>query len=555
MEQISVSESETVDGIKQDNADRFLKLTVFLCGMSVMGIEMSASRLLAPSFGTSLFIWTNIIGAMMTGLSLGYWFGGRIADRHPRADVFYKIILGAGLLVGAIPFLAQPIMKISTEAIRHGQASIVVGSLLATIGLFVLPITLLGMVSPFAIRLASRGEDVLGATAGSLYALSTVGSLIGTWLPVLLTIPVLGTRRTILSFAAVLVLVGLVGLFRKTAVAAPLVAVGGPLVAALVWTAPFGAMPLTVATGPGAILVEEDESLYHYIQVQQKGSRVMLVLNEGHAVHSIYESNEAAAWSPMVGSVWDSMNALPLLLDKPPGSKLDVLIVGLAAGTVSKQLNHFFGKIYDLHIDGVEIDGRITELGKKYFAMNEPNLTIHVMDGRMFLARSERKWDLIMCDAYRQPYIPFHLATREYFELLKEHLNPDGLMSINVGSLGSDGPVLQRIKSTVLATYGSAEIMRVRNPPGTHFDNFVLIAGRPSLVSERLDPTVPGSLAHQVVTSSKNPFLAELLQRRMKDFSPAQVPAGTMVLEDDRAPVEVLTDWMIARFAARGNAG
>ncbi len=536
---VSNAESEEV----APHSGRMLQATVFLCGMSIMGLEMSASRLLAPFFGTSLFVWTNLIGAMMTGLSLGYWIGGRIADRHPSTQILHRIIIFAGLTTAALPFIAHPVMSLSREAILQKQAPVMIGSLLATTGLFAVPMTLLGMVSPFAIRLAAKGEEALGATAGSLYALSTAGSILGTFLPSLIAIPSLGTRRTILSFAAVLIVTGAIGLARRAALAVPVAVY-------MVSVVPFGAMPLTHATSPGAVLIEEDESLYHYIQVQRKGTRTLLALNEGHAVHSIHDSDRGSAWYPLVGSVWDSMNALPLLLGRPAGHSLDILIIGLAAGTMSQQLDHFYSSLFDLRIDGVEIDGRIVELGRKYFDMNAPSLKVHVMDGRMFLARSDRQWDLIMCDAYRQPYIPFHLATQEYFSLIRSHLAPGGLMSINVGSMSSEGAVLQGIKATVKSVFGAASMMTVKNPPGAGFDHYVIIAGRPSLSLERLDPTVAGSLAQRVVAESNNSYLQDLLKRRMGDFSPVSVPPDTAVLVDDRAPVELLTDWMIARFAA-----
>lgn len=520
--------------------DRMLQAAVFLCGLSVMGIEMAASRLLAPYFGTSLFIWTNLIGTIMIALAAGYSLGGRIADRHPRPGVLYRIILAAGVFVAAIPYLTQPVMALSVKALELRQAGVVMGSMAATVALFVVPILLLGMVSPFAIRLASQGEDRLGKTAGGLYALSTVGSIVGTFLPALVTIPLLGTRKTILAFAAILILVGLTGLARRAAAAAPVLA----LIVAL---APFGPIRSAGALPPKTTCLAETESLYHYIQVLEKDGRRMLVLNEGQAVHSIHETRDSA-WGPMVGSVWDSMNALPILLDRKPGSRLDVLVVGLAAGTVSKQLGHFFGPHFDLHVDGVEIDGDIVEMGRKYFDMNDPFLDVHVMDGRLFIAGSKKKWDLILGDAYRQPYIPFHLATKEYFELVKEHLKPGGLMSINCGSRSADGPVLKRLLSTVNAVFGSPTILEVQNPASANFNNYVVIAGDTPIEPGKLDPHTPG-LCRTVFLRTQNAFFAQLMSRRIADLHPATIDPEFPVLDDDCAPVEVLTDWMIFQLA------
>ena len=522
-----------------------LKLAVFLCGVAVMGIEMSASRLLAPYFGTSLFVWTNLIGSIMAALAAGYWLGGRLADKAPRPEVFYRIILASGVLVATIPYLAQPVMALSQRGLESGAAGLVAGSLAATIGLFAVPIVLLGMVSPFAIRLASCGEEILGKTAGSLYALSTGGSIVGTFLPALVTIPLLGTRRTILTFAAVLVVVGVAGLTRRRA------ALVGVLAAVAVGVAPFG--PVRLMSSPAAgVTLEEDESLYHYIQVVERGGRRLLVLNEGQAVHSVYETRDLP-WRPMVGSVWDSMMALPLLLGKPPGSRLEVLIIGLAAGTIAKELEHFYGKVYKLHVDGVEIDGRIVELGREYFAMNEPSLDVHIADGRIFLAGSKKKWDLVIGDAYRQPYVPFHLATREFFELVKAHLEPGGMTCINVGSHSPRGPVLQRIEATMASVFGAPSVLEVRNPERSRFNNYIVIGGGKG----RVDPAAldPGrsALCRAMIEASRNEYIAELMFKRMADLRPAEIDPGATVLEDDRAPVEVLTDWMIFELAAGGD--
>ena len=173
---------------------KFLLATVFVTGMSIMAIEMSASRLVAPFFGTSLVVWTNIIGLIMLSLSVGYYYGGRLADRRPEWALLYKLITGAGIGMFIIPYIANPVMSYAAS----GTVGTFLGSLIAVVLLFIVPFTLLGMVAPFVIKLAANTIDDVGNTAGSIYALSTVGSIIGTYLPALLFIPWLGTRRTIL---------------------------------------------------------------------------------------------------------------------------------------------------------------------------------------------------------------------------------------------------------------------------------------------------------------------------------------------------------------------
>lgn len=521
-------------GEQTGSVPRLLKVAVFFCGMAVMGVEMAAMRLMAPFYGTSLFVTTNIIGIFMLSLSAGYFFGGRVADRWPRPSVFFSIILASGLLVASIPWLSHPILSASVEAMDRGNAGLVVASLLGTLGLFVVPVTLLGMVSPYAIRLATPETEVLGHVAGSFYSLSTVGSILGTFMPALLTIPLIGTARTFLLFALTIVLVGALGLRHKAGVAAPL-AVG------LLFLLPPG----RIHSDPA--IIHESESAYHYIQVKQRGSRRLLILNEGRAVHSILDTKRGPHW-PLVGSVWDAMNTLPILREAPIGSRLETLLVGLAAGTIPKQLGHFYGKLYDLHIDGVEIDGDIVQVARDYFELNEPFLDVHVQDGRIFLAQTEKKYDLVISDAYRQPYIPFHLATREYFSIVRDHLTDGGIMAINVGSISEEGAVLNRIIATVQANFRHVKVLKVPNPPAAHFDNYLVVArkGQP-LRPQLLDPR--SGMARTVATASGNPFLSQILARAARTMGNHTVPEGTLVLEDDRAPVEVLTDLMLFEFA------
>ncbi|RMF89989.1 MAG: spermine synthase, partial [Methanobacteriota archaeon] len=205
---------------------RFLLLTAFISGMSIMALEMSASRLLAPYFGTSLFVWTNIIGVTMISLSIGYYYGGRIADRRPERGLLYRALAATGGYSVLIPFVAPFVMGYSVKAIRTGSAGIFYGSLLATILLFAPPLTALGGVAPFIIRLFGSEQKKAGGTAGSVFSVSTIGSIIGTFLPVLLTIPFLGTKRTIILFGTLLVVVGLSGLERKRYAALALLILG-----------------------------------------------------------------------------------------------------------------------------------------------------------------------------------------------------------------------------------------------------------------------------------------------------------------------------------------
>jgi predicted membrane-bound spermidine synthase len=352
-----------------------LQLLVFVSGLTVLGSELAGSRLLAPYFGTSLFIWANVIGLILLYLSAGYWLGGRLADRNPTREALYHVTAIAAVFVGLIPLLARPILYVSSIGFASYSLGIFWGSLIGVIALFLIPITLLGCVSPWAIRLSVHDVRDAGQTAGRLYALSTLGSLAGAYLPVLLLIPTVGTTRTFVIFSAGLLIVSLAGLAqeRRRAQAAAGTAsastrgigdvsgaTGGAggvtmaaasrrrgtlmlvYVAALVVIVALAALPAGVIRAqPYGELLYENESAYNYIQVVRNGPQVDLILNEGHAVHSIYNPNELLTQGP-----WDYFLVAPFF--SPGTGERDVdslLLLGSAAGTTARQYTEIFGPV------------------------------------------------------------------------------------------------------------------------------------------------------------------------------------------------------------------
>ncbi|HEU0113623.1 MAG TPA: fused MFS/spermidine synthase, partial [Thermomicrobiales bacterium] len=284
-----------------------LKTIVFLGGFASIGIELAASRLIAPYFGSSTFIWATLIGLILTFLSLGYWLGGRVADRHPSPVVLYTLTAIGAAAAGLVPLLARPILATSLAAFARYDIGAFYGSLLGTLALLAAPITLLGFISPFAIRLALGDVASAGHTAGSLYALSTIGSIAGSFLPVLILIPLAGTTITFLVLSLALLLPSLVGLAmlraRAPAGGAVALAVAVPLLG--LTTAGGAIRPAEV----GALLTER-ESTYNYIQVVRDGDRNLLILNDGHAVHSIYDPKQL-----LTGGPWDYAMVAPLVVN------------------------------------------------------------------------------------------------------------------------------------------------------------------------------------------------------------------------------------------------
>ena len=484
------------------HSNRLLFSVVFISGMSVLALEISSSRLLAPYFGTSLFVWTNIIGIILIALSVGYYYGGKMADKYPKEKILYTTTFLTGLYIILIPFISQPILRFSVKAFDIQSIDLFYVSLLSTLVILALPIVILGMVSPFAIRIASKNIGSIGNTSGSIYALSTIGSIIGAFLPALVTIPLVGTKITIMLFGFILALISVLALRNKKLLAAPFVF--------LLFILLLGSVK------PSQGLIYEDESIYNYIQVIEEadGTRY-LVLNEGHAVHSMYNPN-----STSVRRYWGYFNLLPLMNKEAK----DVLMIGLAAGTISKQYSYYFPEIEI--IDGVEIDPDIVDVGKEYFDMDEPKLNIHIKDGRTFLHQTDKKYDIITVDAYKQPYIPFHLTTEEFFKEVKSHLNEGGVVGINVATVSEDSDILKMIINTVTKVYKNVYIIPVKGA-----FNFLVVA---SDYDYNID---------EIETNDGN--LKAILDEIKARYKKVEYNPNTLVLTDDKAPVEILTDIMI----------
>jgi predicted membrane-bound spermidine synthase len=379
-----------------------LPLLVFVVGTGSLGAEIAAVRLLAPYFGASTVVWANTIGVVLVALSLGYWLGGRWADRNPSMRGLCLLALVAAGLLALVPFAADPLLEIAVDALDSISAGAFLGSLVGVLGLVAVPVLLLGAVSPYAIRLAVKQVEHAGEVAGRLYALSTAGSLVGTLLSALVLIPLVGTRRTFLIFALAIAVVAVTGLrpARRYALA--------PAAIAVLIALPVGT--LKADADDGRVIYETDTE-YQYARVIERsdGSRA-LELNEGQAQHSIYEPHTV-----LTGDVWDGHLVLPFaVLDRAPRR---VGILGNAAGTTSRAYEEFFPRT---RVDGVEIDGELSDIGRRYFDMNNPRLRLFHEDARPYLRRTDARYDVLSVDAYRQPYIPFYLATREFFELCRD---------------------------------------------------------------------------------------------------------------------------------------
>jgi spermidine synthase len=494
------------------SGNRFLYALVFVVGTASLGAEIAAVRLMAPFFGASTIVWANTIGVVLVALSIGYWLGGRLGDRHPDLRSLCMVVMAAAALLAVVPFVARPLFDLSVDALDEIEAGAFVGSLFGVLFLIAIPVILLGTCSPWAIRLAVPDVEHAGRVAGRLYAISTAGSLLGTLIAALVLIPFVGTQRTFIVFALAIALVAAAGLGWRFAAL--------PVVIAAVLAIPVGTVK---ATDEGEVIYET-ESEHQYIRVidQDDGDRA-LELNEGQATHSLLPPEGF-----LTDDVWDGYLVLPFtaLTEQPER----IAILGNAAGTTARAYGHYFP---ETQVDGVEIDPELEEVGRRFFDMgSNPNLTVFNEDARPWLRRSEGGYDVIMVDAYRQPYIPFYLATAEFFELVRDRLAPGGVVIVNAGH-PEDSDDLEKVLGRTLAEVFPTVLRDPIEPTNT-----LLVASEAPASAQRLEGE-----ARELPSELENLALVEASRvgPRLE---------GGAVYHDDRAPVEWLIDRSILGYAA-----
>ncbi len=505
----------------------YLSVAVFTAGMTTLAVELSASRLLGNYFGTSNLVWANIIGLMLVYLTAGYFLGGRWADRSPHPQTFYNLLLWAAFTAGLVPLAAQPVLRFAAQAVENFDAAVMGGSFFSVLVLFSIPVTLLGCVSPFSIRLAITEPTQAGRISGQMYAISTLGSIIGTFLPVLWLIPTIGTVRTFLTFAGILMLVALVGLWLSR----------GPRALLAMWMpvllGGLGAASLSGAIRPTEGLLYETESGYNFIQVVQRSDTRYLLLNEGQAIHSLYTPGQLAT-----SGTWDYFLAAPYFNAAPysPSDVKSLALIGLAAGTISKQYTAVYGP---LPIDGIEIDPAIVEAGRRYFDMTEPNLNVIVADGRWALQHSSKRYSVIGMDAYRVPYIPWHLTTKEFFQEARAHLADDGALVINVGRTFSDRRLVEAMVGTLQSVFPSVYVVDVPDS----FNSIVYATVQPTQARNLLENlTMMDPETHWLLKQAAFNALQNL----------QTTPVSKVVFTDDVAPVELISNSIVLRFILEG---
>ena len=487
----------------------FLYLTEFFAGVSVMAVELGASRLLAPYFSSSQIVWTIIIGTIMIAMALGNLYGGRAADKNPDPALLYRRILVAAVWIAAIPVLGKYVIMGLTALLIFTVSTnfLVIAAFASCMVIFVFPLFLLGTVTPSLVKSAVESLDDSGRTVGRLGACNTIGSILGTFLPTFVTIPTVGTSVTFLIFSGILLLIALAFFLSarkglRTAVIC--------LILFILCTI-FGRS--TAFAFWEEDLNYEGESVYNYLQVKEDERSVVLSTNVLFGVQSVMMKDGG-----LTGMYYDYALAAPVMYGKEAPR---VLILGNGTGTYARQcLNYFPGA----SVEGVEIDGRITDLALRYFELPD-EVKVTEYDGRAFLQAVDSKYDVILVDAYQDITIPFQMSSVEFFTLVREHLAEGGVMVVNM-NMHSDGEgsINQSLCDTIASVFPNVATADVRG--NTNRELFACLEGDPA---ERLEQNL------RTLESGELRGMMELVSKSL-----APVTGGSHVLTDDRAPVEVL---------------
>jgi spermidine synthase len=486
-----------------------LHCCIFLCGAALMIIELTGSRILAPFLGTSLIVWTSLIGIILASLSLGAWWGGSLADRHPQARILARIVLLAAWATAGIGLSKTWILEF-----LQGTGTLHIVTVVATIALFAPAAVLLGMVPPFAVRLCLEDPDYSGRTAGRLYAISTVGSIVGTFLAGFVLIAWVGSTSILFVTAATLALAS--------------------------WMAEPSTKILKgvslVIFGLAVFLCRQQDSWLEqrgFLDTDTPYSRVLVYTSKEEGTNRPTREMVTGPQGRQSAMYLDDTTELALpytrfyrLAEYYQPAMRRMLVLGGGGYSFPKYaLAHY----PDLQIDVVELDPGMTTLARTHFALQDnPRLRIIEEDARTFLQKTEAKYDVILCDVFTSHYsIPFHLVTVEAIRLMRSALAPEGVVLVNL--LASPEGVANRFYKALYATFKTAfpqiQTYAVFDPADQHlWQNIILAAttGPPPDASN--DVNIQKMLTHALPKPIDNilPFTDEFapVDRYLTELSP-----------------------------------
>lgn len=517
-----------------------LEVVVFVAGAVLMALELLGSRVLAPVFGNSILVWGSLIGMFLAAMTGGYYLGGRLADRVPRLSILVGVLGAAGVWIGALPQVTLTVLGQFADASWAGPRS---GPLAAATALFFVPSLLLATASPFAIRLAARGVEGLGGTAGRLTALSSLGSLVGTFLTAFVLIPVAGVRSLLIGLGVAILAVAAVALLHQRRALDAVIAAS--LCAALLWQPlpkeglypeiappePLPVRPLAPRPEPGPdgfVTLYEKDSAYHHIRVTEGGGSRYLRFDRSWQSGMLLSDPFATRFE------YTDLLHLGMVL-RPDARR--ALFIGLGGGSAPKR---FWRSYPEMQVDVVEIDAEVVDVARRFFALpDDKRLAVTVQDGRQFLQATTQRYDLIVMDAYYADSVPFHLTTQEFMRLARNRLQPGGVLAINViGAL--EGP-RSRFFRSVARTAGSVFPTLYAAPVGWRPARD---AGRVRniILAATADGRLPqGELDRRANTIGKAAGIPTM-EQYVKDLYGPVAPASedAPLLTDDRAPVDNL---------------
>ncbi|MBE5862624.1 MAG: spermidine synthase [Lachnospiraceae bacterium] len=530
-----------------------------------MAVELGASRLLAPYFSSSQIVWTIIIGTIMIAMALGNIYGGRAADKRPDPDRLYGRIILAAIWIALIPAIGKyVIIGISAVMIFSvNHMFLIWAAFAACMVIFVFPLFLLGTVTPSLVKFTVDDLGDSGKTVGMLNAFNTIGSIIGTFVPTFLTIPAVGTSITFLIFAGILLLLAILYFFsptensggdkgekpseagkkdKKTGKNATKITAGIIVFVVACFTGKSDSFAFWEND-----LVFEGESVYNYLQVREDDKRTYLSTNVLFGVQSVYEKD-----GKLTGMYYDYAMAAPYMAGIMEKDGLDMLILGMGTGTYATQCNRFFDGI---RVEGVEIDEDITKLAREYFHLSE-EIPVYTYDGRAYLNAVKETYDVIMVDAYQDITIPFQMSSVEFFTMVKDHLNPGGVMVVNMNMRGQSEKqgITYALAQTISSVFPTCYQVNVQGTSNREFfasenpeilevmaknlereENAELLAMM-HRVTENLEAYVPVTVADK---SGRNDRDNSVIESNANDgvINSDKIDS---VMTDDQAPVELL---------------
>lgn len=501
-------------GMDIHNSKQYFLSVGFLTGMCSMGLELCASRLLAPHFGTSVIVWTNVIGVVLLSLSLGYYLGGKLAERPTTPRVLAWLLFISSIFTLAIPLTAPFLLQ--TVFVHYGSPHIILtlllGPLLASIVLFGLPVFLMGAISPYLLTLLTEKFGHVGSTSGQLFALSTIGGLLGTFLPTLLFIPWLGTHTTITIFG---VLLGMLSI--------PHLGVKKVKINAALTLLVFVVMQLCIPQNTREVAAAETMYQRAAITSPRAGLRY-LQLDAGFGVQSVYDPE-----SILTGYYYDYASLLPYLLTQNLKQQpAKVLIIGLAGGTIARQMHYFFDSKVSLH--AIELDPEVTRLAKTYMGLQDVPIHITHGDGRQVLAEDTNTYDVIIVDTYfNDLQIPWTMTTQEFWRVVQKHLSPNGIAAMNVAALGaSNSSLVKALTATQASVF--PYVYEAKLKEGKNSNHLVVLSGRAVDTISKLS----------AVSGTELSLVAGKLSQELHQV---QADPHRAVLTDDHAPIE----WLMAK--------